>query len=173
MPSFVKTIRDKKTFIVENINEKREVIAKGSLKISVTDVVFSSKTLSLQWPLNGIREYGFHDTEQDLFLFEAGRRCPNGEGLYAFRCRHPQAIYTEFDKAIEKALAKAYRQTSAEDFDEKAPEERGGRKKLCDGGLPRRSWQDEATLSSGFGRLIICVFFLYVCSALCVRGRCF
>ena len=51
--SFIKTIRDKKTFFVENFNEKREVIAKGSLKISVIDVVFSSTSLYLQWPLNG------------------------------------------------------------------------------------------------------------------------
>ena len=91
---------------MENINENQEVIAKGSLKVTVTDVAFTSKTLSLKWPLTGIREYGFHSTERDLFLFEAGRRCEQNEGLYAFRCRRPQAVYDEFERTIDEALAK-------------------------------------------------------------------
>ena len=34
------------------------------------------------WPLKSLRRYGADD---DVFSFESGRRCPMGEGIFAFK----------------------------------------------------------------------------------------
>ena len=34
------------------------------------------------WPLKSLRRYG---ADEDVFSFESGRRCPMGEGIFAFK----------------------------------------------------------------------------------------
>ncbi len=50
-----------------------------------------------KWPLNGIRRYGYY---KDIFLFESGRKCPHGEGLYAFKCSKAKYLNEALHKAI-------------------------------------------------------------------------
>ena len=45
------------------------------------------------WPFNGIRRFGLQK-ERGRFLFEAGRRCEKGPGVYAFQSDNPETIYT-------------------------------------------------------------------------------
>ena len=51
----------------------------------------------INWPLNGIRRYGHY---KDIFLFESGRKCPAGEGLFAFKCNKAKRLSNELHKAI-------------------------------------------------------------------------
>ena len=49
------------------------------------------------WPLNGLRRYGHY---KDIFLFESGRKCATGEGLFAFKCAKAKRLSNELHKAI-------------------------------------------------------------------------
>ena len=42
------------------------------------------------WPLKYLRKYG---CDRDIFSFEAGRKCPGGEGLYAFSTKKASQLY--------------------------------------------------------------------------------
>lgn len=90
-------------FFVDLVNEENVVSAKGVLKVSVEEVVFSSKSSYVWWPLEGIRKYGFQERNCNMFFLVAGRRCPHGPGLYRFRCRDARAINCEMAKVIHKS----------------------------------------------------------------------
>lgn len=65
-------------------------------------MILTQKNLSnaweqFKWPLNGIRRYGYY---KDIFLFESGRKCPHGEGLYAFKCSKAKYLNEALHKAI-------------------------------------------------------------------------
>ncbi len=65
-------------------------------------MILTQKNLSnaweqFKWPLNGIRRYGYY---KDIFLFESGRKCPHGEGLYAFKCTKAKYLNEALHKAI-------------------------------------------------------------------------
>ena len=42
------------------------------------------------WPLKYLRKYG---CDRDIFSFEAGRKCPGGEGLYAFSTKKASQLF--------------------------------------------------------------------------------
>jgi hypothetical protein len=73
-------------FKVENIDGNLYKYSKGFLKITSNEMVLylGKKASTISWPLNGIRRYGCHE---DIFLFECGRKCMTGEGLYVFKCK--------------------------------------------------------------------------------------
>lgn len=87
-PSFLSS----KSFDVKNIDDKGRIIHYGSLEISEFEIVFRyehHRSIS-RWPLTCIRRYGV-SLEGNVFAFEAGRRAPEGEGLYAFQTNGEQA----------------------------------------------------------------------------------
>jgi len=51
---------------------------------------------SVGWPLNTIRKFGTSN-DGKWFMFEAGRRAPNGEGVYAFKTDEASIIKAAFE----------------------------------------------------------------------------
>ena len=74
------------------MNEDRHNVQKGMMVVSNTDLTYTnSRTLEqLEWPLKYLRKYG---CDGDVFSFEAGRKCPGGEGLYAFNTKKASQLF--------------------------------------------------------------------------------
>ena len=77
-------------FSVKNINEDRHL--KGLLEVNETELVYtdSASAERFTWPFKYIRKYS---CDGDVFSFEAGRKCPGGEGLYAFTSKQASKIF--------------------------------------------------------------------------------
>lgn len=88
-----------KLFKVKNVDDKGRIIHIGYLEITDTDVIFTYEHYPSEvtkWPLSCIRKYGIN-LDGDIFALEAGRRAPNGEGLYAFRSEEAFEIRQRMD----------------------------------------------------------------------------
>ena len=79
-------------FIVRNIHDDHRRFPKGI--IEVTNVELKYKDIKSGdewvWPLKYLRKYG---CDRDIFSFEAGRKCPGGEGLYAFSTKKASQLF--------------------------------------------------------------------------------
>jgi len=77
-------------FKVYNVDAKLFKHSKGKIMITDENMILSQENSdAILWPLKGIRRYGSY---QDIFLFECGRKCPTGEGLFAFKCSKAQML---------------------------------------------------------------------------------
>ena len=88
-----------KLFKVKNVDDKGRIIHIGYLEITDTDVIFTYEHYPsevIRFPFTCIRKYGVN-VNGDLFALEAGRRAPNGEGLYAFRTEEANEIRQRMD----------------------------------------------------------------------------
>ena len=93
------TFLPSKLFKVKNVDDKGRIIHIGYLEITDTDVIFTYEHYPSEvtkWPLYCIRKYGIN-LDGDIFALEAGRRAPNGEGLYAFRSDEAPEIRQRMD----------------------------------------------------------------------------
>lgn len=78
-------------FQVTNVNDQLRPISTGKLQVTETELVFyQRRKMPTKWPLRSLRKYGF-DTE--VFSFECGRRCPTGQGIYAFQCKKAELLF--------------------------------------------------------------------------------
>ncbi|XP_044753688.1 fibroblast growth factor receptor substrate 2 isoform X2 [Coccinella septempunctata] len=78
-------------FQVSNVNDDRELVSPGQLEITETELILHQKGKTpLVWPLRTLRKYGL---DQEIFTFECGRRCPTGEGIYAFQCKRAEQLF--------------------------------------------------------------------------------
>lgn len=74
-------------FQCSNIDEEEKEVSKGILQLTDKDLIyFRPGGFPTRWPLNCIRQYGYDD-ERNIFVFFAGRRCPTGEAIFAFRLK--------------------------------------------------------------------------------------
>ena len=77
--------------LIHELTEKH--ISSGTLYINVAELSYfpSGKAgPEFVWPLNYVRRYG---RDRKLFFFEAGRRCPRGEGNFAFLTNKAEEIF--------------------------------------------------------------------------------
>lgn len=86
---------------VYNVDAKLFKHSKGQIHITKEELILNYKnaldTEPIKWPLKGLRRYGYH---KDIFLFECGRRCPTGQGLFAFKCNKAKRLNDSLQKAI-------------------------------------------------------------------------
>lgn len=94
------------TFKVTNINDEHKLVHKGEMVITSTDLIYvDSKTKQRwEWPLKYLRRYG---CEGNVFSFEAGRKCANGEGLYAFTCQRANELFDIVARNISQGNVQA------------------------------------------------------------------
>ncbi|XP_003383468.1 PREDICTED: proline-rich receptor-like protein kinase PERK7 [Amphimedon queenslandica] len=80
------------TFTVTNINDDHRLVHKGKMVVTATELIYiDNKTKQeWEWPFKYLRRYG---CEGNVFSFEAGRKCANGEGTYAFICKKANILF--------------------------------------------------------------------------------
>lgn len=94
-------------FPASNIDGHGEEISQGELQITDDNLIyFKPSKFPTRWPLDCIRRYGYLPNEQK-FVFEAGRKCSTGQGIYAFRLSHNhiQEFVFKLREKIEKLSA--------------------------------------------------------------------
>lgn len=86
-------------FRVINIDDDNIDLSSGQLEISRLEITLYRKDKEpTKWPLKCLRRYGY---DADVFSFEAGRRGPNGQGIYAFRCRRAETLFHTLQNYIQ------------------------------------------------------------------------
>ncbi|XP_071943032.1 uncharacterized protein [Antedon mediterranea] len=86
-------------FKVKNVDDDGEIVSKGTLEVGKTELILRQGDKDpICWPLRSLRRYGF---DSDLFSFESGRRCPTGQGIYAFKCKKAQMLFNELQANIQ------------------------------------------------------------------------
>ena len=88
-------------FNVTNINDQHLLVHSGIMYVTETELIYIDKKSreKWEWPLKYLRRYG---CEGLVFSFEAGRKCPSGEGLYAFNCRKANALFSRVARNISQ-----------------------------------------------------------------------
>lgn len=82
-----------KSFYVRNVDDKNRIIHYGHIEVNNNEVLFKYEhhpQYVTRWPITCIRRYGVN-LEGDVFVLEAGRNAPEGEGIFAFRTEGNQA----------------------------------------------------------------------------------
>lgn len=76
-------------------------LTSGQLEVTSTNLtLYRKRKAPTQWPLQCLRRYGY---ENDTFIFEAGRRCKTGEGIYSFRCRRADVLFNLLQDYIQES----------------------------------------------------------------------
>lgn len=89
-------------FQVHNVNEQGELVSPGRLEINESELILHQKEKPPTiWPLRSLRKYGF---DSEIFSFECGRRCPTGEGIYAFHCRKAEQLFNVVQRNISRNI---------------------------------------------------------------------
>ncbi len=80
---------EENTFKVTNIKDN----SSGELKLTAIDLSYvDDKTKEdWHWPLKYVRKYGC-GCGGNIFIIEAGRKCPGGEGMYAFQTKKASVL---------------------------------------------------------------------------------
>ena len=88
-------------FRVYNVDKNGEARTMGRIEITEEDLILHQKGKeAVCWPLRSLRRYGF---DAELFSFESGRRCPTGQGIYAFKCQRAEALFNLLQECIQLA----------------------------------------------------------------------
>ena len=94
-----------KLYKVKNVDDKGRIIHIGYIEITDTELVFQYEHYpsaeGIKWPLTCIRKYGTNN-KGTLFIIEAGRRAPQGEGMYAFRTKEAEELRRKIEHRVRK-----------------------------------------------------------------------
>ncbi|XP_055593648.1 fibroblast growth factor receptor substrate 2 [Uranotaenia lowii] len=86
-------------FHVISLNNDGVAHWSGQLEVSVNNLTLYRKGREpTKWELKHLRRYGFNS---DQFSFEAGRKAPNGEGIYIFKCRRAETLFYTLQSYIQ------------------------------------------------------------------------
>lgn len=79
-------------FMVRNIHDDNHRFPKGIIEVTSVDLKYKDAKSGDEWvwPLKYLRKYG---CDREIFSFEAGRKCPGGEGLYAFSTKKASQLF--------------------------------------------------------------------------------
>lgn len=77
-------------FKVTNISDENLEPQRGLMEVTSTQLFYVDSKTEEIWPLKYLRKYG---CDGDVFSFEAGRKCPGGEGLYAFSTKRASILF--------------------------------------------------------------------------------
>ena len=79
-------------FVVRNIHDDNRKFPKGIIEVTQVELKYKDAQSGDEWvwPLKYLRKYG---CDRDIFSFEAGRKCPGGEGLYAFSTKKASQLF--------------------------------------------------------------------------------
>ncbi|KAF8564257.1 hypothetical protein P879_08380 [Paragonimus westermani] len=77
------------------------VVCKGKVELRSYELIFRDHSTNLKWPLWSLRWYG---AKLSLFVFESGRRCPSGPGIFFFKCKHSKQLSCCLAKQISHIL---------------------------------------------------------------------
>ena len=79
-------------FYVTSISDDKGLGDKGMMQVTEAELIYTDRrtAASWRWPLKFLRKYG---CDGEVFSFEAGRKCPGGEGLYAFSAKRASQIF--------------------------------------------------------------------------------
>ena len=79
-------------FVVRNIHDDNRKFPKGVIEVTQVKLKYKDSQSGNEWvwPLKYLHKYG---CDRDIFSFEAGRKCPGGEGLYAFSTKKASQLY--------------------------------------------------------------------------------
>ena len=83
---------EENVFKVTNINDNKHLVQRGLMEVTTVELIYtdSKSKEDWHWPLKYLRKYG---CDGDVFTFEAGRKCPGGEGLYAFSTKKASVLF--------------------------------------------------------------------------------
>ena len=78
--------------MVRNIHDDNHRFPKGIIEVTAVDLKYKDAKSGDEWvwPLKYLRKYG---CDREIFSFEAGRKCPGGEGLYAFSTKKASQLF--------------------------------------------------------------------------------
>ena len=86
-------------FRVHNVDDLGAEISPGKIEVTESDLILYQRGKEpILWPLRCLRRYGF---DEELFSFESGRRCATGSGIYAFKCRRAEELFSLVQEAIQ------------------------------------------------------------------------
>ena len=97
----IESIDQDHKFLATNIDEQGNEISRGELHVTADDISYLiPNKVPICWPLDSIRRYGCIDSGQKL-IFEAGRKCGTGQGIYAFRLYRARECVDRLNEKID------------------------------------------------------------------------
>jgi hypothetical protein len=88
-------------FLATNVDERGNDISRGEIHITDDAILYLiADKRPICWPLDCIRRYGCIDSGQKL-IFEAGRKCGTGQGIYAFRLYRARECVDRLNEKID------------------------------------------------------------------------
>uniref|UniRef100_A0A6G1SQ44 Fibroblast growth factor receptor substrate 2 n=1 Tax=Aceria tosichella TaxID=561515 RepID=A0A6G1SQ44_9ACAR len=110
--SLVNSTDQDNKFTASNIDEQGNDISRGQLHVTDDAIVYlMTNKAPISWPLDCIRRYGCIDSGKKL-IFEAGRKCSTGQGIYAFRLSRARECVDRLNEMINSKESRLNRQTN-------------------------------------------------------------